>query len=280
MGESRSGPCPGRLRRRQSQSSPARSFSPRHNGPFAPSRWAYDNAHDLDPGSVSPPSCPTGRSSLPARGRWATSFASRNLAGVSGRVSSRSICRGQMAFGGTAVAQKVVCLPCANVVRALAVTAGGTFSVLWSTGSGANGPPVLGGGAVVSLNTCTGALFALSQSSGRQLAQIQIGGVPHFPSPTLVGADAYIGTNYGVVMVRRASEFRRRPPPAGHGSGGEDPRRRPAHGPSAWRGPGARGRSSPPPAGRRGPAPQWTRRARHPGWRTTARARPSPRTRR
>lgn len=171
---------------------------------FAPPRWAYDNAHDLDLGSVSPTLLPNGYVFIAGKSGVGYVLRQSNLGGVGGQVSSGSTCRGQMAFGGTAVAQDVVYLPCANGVQALAVTAGGRFSVLWSTGSGANGPPVLGGGAVFSLNTGTGVLFALSQSSGQQLAQIPIGPVPHFTSPTLVGADAYIGTDYGVVMVQGA----------------------------------------------------------------------------
>lgn len=109
-----------------------------------------------------------------------------------------------MAFGGTAVAQDVVYLPCADGVQAVAVTADGNFSVLWSTNSGANGPPVLGGGAVFSVDTNTGVLFALAQTSGRVLALTQIGPVPHFTSPTLLGSDAYVGTEDGVVMVQGA----------------------------------------------------------------------------
>ncbi len=171
---------------------------------FAPARWAYDNTHDLDLGSVSPTLLRDGYIFIAGKSGVGYVLRQSNLGGVGGQVASGTTCRGQMAFGGTAVAQDVVYLPCADGVQAVAVTADGNFSVLWSTNSGANGPPVLGGGAVFSVDTNTGVLLALAQTSGRVLALTQIGPVPHFTSPTLVGSDAYVGTEDGVVMVQGA----------------------------------------------------------------------------
>ena len=171
---------------------------------FAPSRWGYDNAHDLDLGSVSPTILPDGYVFIAGKSGVGYVLRQSSLGGVGGQVASGITCLGQMAFGGTAVEQDVVYLPCANGVQSVAVAAGGSFSVLWSTGCGANGPPVLGGGAVFSVDTNTGVLFALSQSSGQVLAHLPIGLVPHFTSPSLVGSDAYVGTDSGVVMVQGA----------------------------------------------------------------------------
>jgi hypothetical protein len=54
------------------------------------------------------------------------------------------------------------------------------------------------------VDTNTGVLFALDGATGAAVAQIAVGSVPHFTSPTLVGAQAFVATDSGVVAVSGA----------------------------------------------------------------------------
>jgi hypothetical protein len=82
---------------------------------------------------------------------------------------------------------------------------GGAIHVGWHTSSGATGPPVIGGGAVWSLDIGAGQLLALSPSSGAVLARIAVGPLPHFASPTLWDGLVLVGTLRGVTAIRARS---------------------------------------------------------------------------
>ena len=49
-----------------------------------------------------------------------------------------------------------------------------------------------------------GVLYALDQASGAVRQQLNVGGLPHFASPTLSGAHVYLGSMTGVVAVSGA----------------------------------------------------------------------------
>ncbi len=170
---------------------------------FAPASWATDNAHDLDLGSVAPTLLPDGYLFIAGKGGRGYVLSQSHLGGVGGELASGPTCGGQMAFGGTSFAGDTVYLPCQNGVQAIAVGAG-SFSIGWQTSSGANGPPVLGGGCVFSVDTSTGVLYALSQAAGAVVAQVAVGAVPHFTSPTVVGTQLFVGTDTGVVGIAGA----------------------------------------------------------------------------
>lgn len=171
---------------------------------FAPSRWAYDNARDLDLGSVAPTLLADGYVFIAGKSGNGYVLHQDHLGGIGAQVASGSTCGGQMAFGGTAVQGSTVYLPCDNGVEAIGVTPSGSFSMAWRTSSGANGPPILGGGAVWSVDTYDGRVFALNQSSGAVLGSVAVGAVPHFVSPTLIGSELYVGTDSGVVAISGA----------------------------------------------------------------------------
>jgi len=170
---------------------------------FAPASWAADNAHDLDLGSVGPTLLPDGRLFIAGKGGRGYLLSQSHLGGVGGELASGPTCDGQMAFGGTSFAADTVFLPCQNGIQAIAVAAG-SFSSSWQTSSGANGPPVLGGGCVFSVDTSTGVLYALSQATGAVVARVAVGAVPHFTSPTVVGGQLFVGTESGVVGMTGA----------------------------------------------------------------------------
>lgn len=171
---------------------------------FAPTSWAADNAHDLDLGSVSPTLLPDGYLFIAGKSGVGYVLRQSSLGGVGGQVFQATVCGGGMAFGASAFASQSVYLPCASGVEAVAVTGSGHFAEQWQTSSGADGPPVLGGGCVWSVDTASGVLYALSRAQGTPVARISVGAVPHFTSPILLGAEAVVGTDSGAVAVSGA----------------------------------------------------------------------------
>ncbi len=121
------------------------------------------------------------------------------LGGVGGQVSSRSVCT---AFGGAAQSGSTIYLPCTDGLRMIMIGTNGAIHLGWHTSSGATGPPVIGGGAVWSLDLGAGVLLALSPSTGAVLARIGVGPLPHFASPTLWDGLVMVGTMRGVTAVR------------------------------------------------------------------------------
>ena len=168
---------------------------------WAPSRWAYDNAHDLDLGSVAPTLLPDGYIFIAGKSGIGYVLPESALGGVGGEVYSHQVCGGAMSFGGTSFNGDTLYQPCSNGVEAISVASDGSFSILWQTPSGTNGPPVLGGGSVFSVDTNNGTLYALNAATGATQAQISVGSVPHFASPTLLGDVALVGTRSGVVAI-------------------------------------------------------------------------------
>ena len=171
---------------------------------WAPARWAYDNAHDLDLGSVAPTLLPDGYVFIAGKSGIGYVLQESALGGVGGEVYSHQVCAGAMSFGGTSSSGDTLYQPCSNGVEAISVSAGGSFSIGWQTSSGANGPPVLGGGSVFSVDTNSGTLCVLDAATGATQAQIRLGSVPDFASPTLLGDLALVGTRSGVVAISGA----------------------------------------------------------------------------
>ncbi|HEX5404230.1 MAG TPA: PQQ-binding-like beta-propeller repeat protein, partial [Pseudonocardiaceae bacterium] len=167
---------------------------------FAPSTWPQDNASDLDLGSSNP--AVIGPWVFVA-GKRGTGYAVRSdrLGGVGGEVGQAEVCK---SFGGSSVVDAVAYLPCSDGPRAMTIDASGHPSVRWHAQVEANGAPVVGGGAVWVPDYDDGTLYALDQATGRVKAQLNVGGLPHFASPTLSGSSVYLGTLHGVVAVSGA----------------------------------------------------------------------------
>jgi YVTN family beta-propeller protein len=164
---------------------------------FAPASWPQDNASDLDLGSSSP--VVIGPWVFVA-GKRGTGYALRagRLGGVGGQAGQADVCR---SFGGASVAGGVAYVPCTDGVRAVAIGQNGHPSVRWHAGVPASGSPTVGGGAVWVPDYDSGTLYALDQRTGKVIAQVPTGELPHFASPTLSGSTAYVGTMHGVVAV-------------------------------------------------------------------------------
>ena len=109
------------------------------------------------------------------------------LGGVGGQLTAQPICA---AYGGSVVDGSTVYLPCSDGTRAVSIDAGGAITPRWTATVPANGPPVVGGGAVWVIDYHRGVLYTLDLESGATLGQIDVGELPHFASPSLVGDHA------------------------------------------------------------------------------------------
>lgn len=93
-------------------------------------------------------------------------------------------------------------MPCTGGLAQVQISASGSIRVGWRTASGANGPAVIGGGAVWSIDLARGELVALAPGTGQPLARLAIGTVPHFASPTLWNGRVFVGTDSGVTAIK------------------------------------------------------------------------------
>ncbi|WP_051939480.1 outer membrane protein assembly factor BamB family protein [Phaeacidiphilus oryzae] len=175
----------------------------RRVGAFAPADWAKDNASDSDLGSLTP--VRVGRFLLQA-GKSGTVYLldARHLGGIGGQLAGIQSCP---AYGAAAVRGLTVYLPCRSGLQQITVGADGTLRTGWRFPLGQGGSPVLGpgpgghGGAVWVADWGTGTLHVLDAATGRQLASLALGTLPHFVSPVLAGGRAYVGTTAGVTAI-------------------------------------------------------------------------------
>ncbi|MGD0121284.1 MAG: PQQ-binding-like beta-propeller repeat protein [Candidatus Limnocylindrales bacterium] len=166
---------------------------------FAPSTWASENARDADLGSTSPVLAPGGW--VFQAGKSDTGYVLRQgaLGGIGGQVSKATTCAG---FGGAALAGSTVYLPCLTALQKIQVAPDGKLAVGWTTPAGVGGgPPVIGGGAIWSVNVESGLLYAIDPATGSVLAALSTGPLPHFATPTLWSGLVLIGTMSGVTAI-------------------------------------------------------------------------------
>lgn len=167
---------------------------------FSPAEWAEDNAGDQDLGSMGPTVVGDHVFADGKRGVGYVLDAGR-LGGIGGQLSQQPVCK---AYGGSSVAGTRMYLPCLDGTRAVDVDDTGHATVAWQAPVRANGSPTVGGGAVWTTDVNTSVLYALDAATGAVRAQLPVGPLPHFASPTLSGARAYLGTMSGVVAVNGA----------------------------------------------------------------------------
>jgi hypothetical protein len=170
---------------------------------FAPATWAQDNASDLDLGSTQPVLAAGDSTFIMGKRGVGYLLTTSSMGGIGGQLAARSICP---AFGAGAVSGSTVYEPCYGGLAAISVSAAQrTISVLWRGPGEGNGSPSIGGGAVWVASTSSGTLYELSPANGAVRSRIGIGGgLPHFPSVSLAGGTAFVGTLDGVVAVNGA----------------------------------------------------------------------------
>ena len=165
---------------------------------FSPTTWASDNASDLDLGSQGP---------AVVQGRWvfqagksATAYVldAAHLGGIGGQVSQAPLCR---SFGGTAVNQDVVYVPCTDGLRAVEITQTGTVKPLWQADPSITGSPVLAASQIYALDPGAGTLAVLDATTGKTQQHIQVGKANRFATPAISGGRIYVGTLAGLTII-------------------------------------------------------------------------------
>jgi outer membrane protein assembly factor BamB len=167
---------------------------------FAPRAWGSHNAADLDLGSTGPLLVSGSRVLVSGKDGRVYLLNSTRLGGIGGQLTSMGGCRG---FGGLAydAALHAAFVPCTSGV--LRVDVGSrTLRKRWQARASIQGSPVVGGGAVWTLDASRGTLYALSEASGAAMARASVGGVTRFASPVLTGSLVLVGTRTGVRALR------------------------------------------------------------------------------
>src|SRR5262249_3354924 len=132
----------------------------------------------------------------------ASRLTARHLAGVGSQLAQAPVCT---AYGGMAAAGTVAYVPCLSGGMAAVNTAAGRIRVLWRGPGGAQGSPVLGGGAGGVPDWNPGVLYQLSPVTGHVRYKISLGGaLAPLASPSLSGRLVLLGTMHGVVAVSGA----------------------------------------------------------------------------
>jgi outer membrane protein assembly factor BamB len=162
---------------------------------FAPTTWASENAADLDLGSTGPILVTGGF--VVADGKAGTTYllSQAHLGAIGGQLATASGCT---SFGGMAADGAAVFIPCTEGLERIDVSAD-TLTFRWRVS--ATGSPVVGGGAVWTLDTSSGALQTYDETTGAGLSSITVGNVSRFASPVVVSGTALVGTLRGVEAI-------------------------------------------------------------------------------
>ena len=165
---------------------------------FAPSNWAALDASDADLGSVGAALLPGGL--VVAVGKQGVAYVLRggSLGGIGGQLASRRVCAG--AWGGTAVSESTVYVPCADGLFALSVTSS-SIQVAWSVGHPELASPIVSAGAVWAIEPSSGTLYALDPSNGGVLFRIGLGSAKHFSTPAATDGFVVVPAGQKVVAI-------------------------------------------------------------------------------
>jgi len=166
---------------------------------FAPVNWGQENAEDADLGSTGPLLLDRDRVLISGKTGDVYLLDATDLGGIDGQVDSVDRCSG---FGGMAwdVDAQAAFVPCDQGLVRVDV---GPRSLRrgWRAAGEVTGSPVIGGGAVWSLDPGGGTLHVLDERSGRQLASARVGTASRFASPVLTGHTVLVPTMHGVTAL-------------------------------------------------------------------------------
>ena len=146
---------------------------------FAPANWVALNEGDIDLGALGVTL--VGGLAL-AVGKDGVAYLLRAgaLGDVGGQVARLALCGG--AFGGTAMVDSTVFVPCTDGLYAVSVSAGG-LGVAWVAHHPVLGSPIVAAGAVWAIEPSSATLYALDPSNGRVLYSTALPGAQHFSTP-------------------------------------------------------------------------------------------------
>jgi hypothetical protein len=166
---------------------------------FAPKNWGQENAEDADLGSTGPLLLDRGRVLISGKTGDVYLLAAGRLGGIAGQVASVGGCSG---YGGMAwdAGRQAAFVPCEDGVLRVNVADRG-LTAGWKAKSGVAGSPVLGGGAVFTVDPGAGVLHVLAEDTGAELATAQVGRASRFVSPVLVGQRVLVPTLSGVTTL-------------------------------------------------------------------------------
>jgi len=120
------------------------------------------------------------------------------LGGVGGEADVATVCT---AFGGSAVQDSTIIVPCTDGIRQVVISPDGHISAGWHAHSQITGSPVIGGHTVYSLDPNGGTLYALNMQDGNTVTSLSVGATSRFATPTLSGSTLFVGTMSGVTAV-------------------------------------------------------------------------------
>ncbi len=174
---------------------------------FAPASWYSDNAVDADLGSVGPSLLSGGLVFQVGKSGRAYLLRDSGLGHIGGQAYVNDLCS---AFGGNAYdsTTDVVYVPCTSGLTAVQVTGGSSpsFHVLWQAAQ-ADGPPILVGGLVWSVNLPSGRLYGFNPANGAVRADLALGAsssTVHFVSLSAGGGRLFVGAGSTVAAFARS----------------------------------------------------------------------------
>jgi outer membrane protein assembly factor BamB len=182
-------------------------------GFYAPSNWVELNNQDWDLGSASPIEVPNS-SLLFAAGKPSDSgtegyLMHDKLDGIGHGAFARASCEGGGVFGADASdvigrgasAKTYLYLACGGGTEAIEVHVSNpiSFHKVWQPSAGTpNGPPIVAGGYVWSLDWNGNGLYAMSPSTGHVVFMRSTNGLTHFATPALGDGELLVPTGGGV----------------------------------------------------------------------------------
>jgi outer membrane protein assembly factor BamB len=157
---------------------------------WAPRNASSLNSSDTDLGSTGPLLLP--RRLVFAIGKEGVGFLldADHLGGIGAELTSLPVC--DAAFGGSAYASGLVYVSCTDGLVALRVK-GHSLSRAWRGPGFRAGPPIVAGGAVLTVDLDDGVLYALDARSGRVRFRAAIDQPAQFTTPTAAGGWIYVG---------------------------------------------------------------------------------------
>ena len=171
-------------------------------GFFQSPTWASDNSSDADLGSTGPELVGNGLAFQ--AGKSGEGFLFRTAPDATSKLALAFRGPACAAFGGDSWAPPFLYVPCTGGVKALRVDLNApSFSQAWQTPTGANGPPILAGGLVWSVDTASGTLHGLDPATGGDVQRFSVGPVNHFTTPAaalglvIVGAGTHVAAFAG-----------------------------------------------------------------------------------
>lgn len=152
---------------------------------FAPYNYVKLNQEDLDLGTTGPVLI-NNMNMVFQIGKEGIGYlmSQSNLGGINGSLFSAQVC--SSAYSAVAVYNGSIYVPCTDGLHSVRLEGSPnapSFSSGWRTDSFMSGAPIISGGAVWTIDTSNGTLFALDPSTGVTRYSYHLGSVVHFESP-------------------------------------------------------------------------------------------------